>query len=196
MVVYIFEEWAEKRIEWKILPVVADPSHPPPLRMLLLGTAGTGKTYTAKAGITEARLMLESCDSVLTMAFACVAAANWGVGCKTNNSGFHTNRADAMEDLTGELLVIDEISNCGAAALEEVSRRMQQVARVFWRRKFGSEPFRGHWRAIHGRLRSTPAGTSSQQEHRAMASRALPARAVLEERKPLEVKSLFRNLIF
>ena len=83
-----------------------------------------------------------------------------------------------MEDLTGELLVIDDISNWGAAALEEVSRRMQQVARVFWRRKFGSEPFRGHWRAIHGRLRSTPAGTSSQQEHRAMASQALPARAV------------------
>ena len=58
-----------------------------------------------------------------------------------------------MEDLTGgaldnlvselesvELLVIDEMSTCGAAALEVVSRRMQQVARVLWRRKFRCEP--------------------------------------------------------
>ena len=135
MDVDILKEWAEKRLEWKILPVVAGPSHPPPLRMLLLGTVGTGKT--------EARLMLESCDSVLTMAFTRVAAANLGVGCKTIDSVFHTNRADAVEDLTGELLVIDEISTCGAATLEVVSRRMQQVARVFWRRKFGSEPFSG-----------------------------------------------------
>ena len=97
MVVDMLKEWAEKRLEWKSLPVGADPCHPPPLRMLLLGTAGTGKTYTAKAGITEARLMLESYDSVLTMAFTGVAAANLGVGSKTIDSVFHTNRADAVE---------------------------------------------------------------------------------------------------
>ena len=86
MVVDILKEWAEKRLEGEILPVVADPSHPPPLRMLLLGTVGTGKTYTAKAGITEARLMLESRDSALTMSFTGVAAANLGVGAKTIDS--------------------------------------------------------------------------------------------------------------
>ena len=90
---------------------------------------------------------------MLTLAFTGVASANLGVGSKTIDSVFHTNRADAVEDLTGdsldnivselesvELLVIDEISTCGAAALEVVSRRMQQVARVLWRRKFGSAP--------------------------------------------------------
>ena len=70
MVVDMLKEWAEKRLEWNSLPEGAGPCHPPPLRMLLLGTEGTGKTYTANAGITEARLMLESYDSVLTMALS------------------------------------------------------------------------------------------------------------------------------
>ena len=121
--------------------------------MLLLGRAGTGKTHAAKMGITEVRLLLESYDSVLTMAFTGVASANLGSGARTIESVFHTNRADAVEDLTGdaldtlvadlesvELLVIDEIFNSGAAALEVVSRRMQQVARVLWRRRFRCEP--------------------------------------------------------
>ena len=121
--------------------------------MLLLGTAGTGKTYTAKVGITEVRLLLGSYESVLTMAFSGVASANLGTGARTIDSIFHTNRAEAAEDLKGpeldvlvdelgcvEFIVIDEISTCGAATLEVVSRRMQQVARVLWRRRFGSPP--------------------------------------------------------
>ena len=52
---------------------------------------------------------------------------------------------DALDTLVAdlesvELLVIDEISTCGAAALEVVSRRMQQVARVLWRRRFRYQP--------------------------------------------------------
>ena len=87
------------------------------------------------------------------MAFSGVASANLGTGSRTIDSIFHTNRGDAGEDLTGvdldnlveelqhvELIVIDEISTCGAASLEVVSRRMQQVARVVWRRKFKMEP--------------------------------------------------------
>ena len=93
------------------------------------------------------RLLLGSYDSVLTMAFTGVASANSGKGSKTIDSVFHTNRADAVDELTGdaldnlvndlesaELVAIDEISTCGAAALEVVSRRMQQVARVLWHR--------------------------------------------------------------
>ena len=72
--------------------------------MLLLGTAGTGKTYMAKAGITEAPLMIESCDSVLSMAFTGVAAANLGVGSKAIDSVFRTNRVDVVEYLTGDAL--------------------------------------------------------------------------------------------
>jgi hypothetical protein len=121
--------------------------------LLLLGTAGTGKTYSAKTGITAVRQILGSYDSVLTMAFTGVASANIGTGSRTIDSVFHTNRPDAGEDLIGsdldklveqlelvELLVIDEISTCGAASLEVVSRRMQQVARVLWRRRFHCPP--------------------------------------------------------
>ena len=87
------------------------------------------------------------------MAFSGVAAANLGKGSRTIDSIFHTNGPDAGEDLTGvgldnlveerqhvELILIDEISTCGAASLEVVNRRMQQVARVVWRRKFNMEP--------------------------------------------------------
>ena len=152
-VVDALKEWAEKRVQWRSTPGRASPCAPPALRLLLLGTAGTGKTHTANVGITEVRLLLHSYDSVLTMAFTGVAAANLGTGSRTIDSVFHTNRADAVEDLTGdaldtlvsdlesvELLVIDEISTCGAAALEVVSRRMQQVARVLWRRRLRCPP--------------------------------------------------------
>ena len=87
------------------------------------------------------------------MAFSGVASANLGTGSCTIDSIFHTNRADAGEDLTGadldklvdqlahvQLIVIDEISTCGAASLEVVSRRMQQIARVLWRRNFRIAP--------------------------------------------------------
>ena len=39
-----------------------------------------------------------------------------------------------------QLLVIDEVSTCGAAAFEIVSRRMQQVGRVLWRRQLTMSP--------------------------------------------------------
>ena len=39
-----------------------------------------------------------------------------------------------------ELLVIDEVSTCGTGALEIISRRMQQVERVLWRKQFGIAP--------------------------------------------------------
>ena len=126
---------------------------PPRLQVLLLGTAGTGKTHTAKIGITEVRLLLGSYESVLTMAFSGVASANLGTGSRTTDSIFHTNRAGAAEDLVGkeldilvdelgcvDFILIDEISTCGAGTFEVVSRRMQQVARVLWRRRFRSPP--------------------------------------------------------
>ena len=124
---------------------------PPRLQVLLLGTAGTGNTHTAKIGITEVRLLLGSYESVLTMAFSGVASANLGTGSRTIDSISHTNRAEAAEDLIGpeldtlvdelgcvEFIVIDEISTCGAGTFEVVSRRVQQVARLLWRRRFRS----------------------------------------------------------
>ena len=108
-----------------------------------------------------------------------------GIGSKTIDSVFHTNRADALEDLAGgdldelvdelapvQLLVIDEVSTCGAMALEVISRRMQQVARVLWRRRFRCAPpvemgpVRWQWRAFGGRLRPAPARAQHELDGR------------------------------
>ena len=98
-------------------------------------------------------MLLGSYESVLTMAVSGVASASLGTGSRTIDSIFHTNRPGAAEDLIGpeldilvdelgcvEFIVIDEISTCGAGTFEVVSRRMQQVARVLWRRRFRSPP--------------------------------------------------------
>ena len=87
------------------------------------------------------------------VAFTGVAAANLGAGSKTIDSVFHADRADALEDLAGEqldelvdelapvkLLVIDEVSTCGAVAFEVINHRMQQAKWVLWRRRFHCEP--------------------------------------------------------
>ena len=144
LLVEVVGEWAGTRKAWKAR--LCQPTMPPKLRLLLLGTAGTGKTHTAKIAITEVRTILGLYESVLTMDFTGVASVNLGTGARTIDSIFHTNRDAASEDLTGEdldklvdelrsveMVVIDEISTCSASTLEVVSRRMQQVARVLWR---------------------------------------------------------------
>ena len=120
---------------------------------MLLGTAGTGKTHTAKLAIQKARRTFESFESVLTVAFSGVAAANLGDGARTVDSVFHTNTDNASEDLSGEgldkavdmlrhvqLLVIDEVSTLGAPAFEIVCRRLEQVGKVVWRHRFEQPP--------------------------------------------------------
>ena len=143
-------EWAEQRHRWRqALPTPPSPT-PPKCRLILLGTAGTGKTHTAKICITRARRTLGSFQSVLTVAFSGVAAANLGGGASTVDSIFHTNSDSAAQDLTGsdldelvcllrdvELLVIDEISTLGAASFELISRRLEQVGKVLWLERFG-----------------------------------------------------------
>ena len=141
-------EWSQERAQWlghQSLTVA------PELRMMLLGTAGTGKTHTAKLAIQKARQTFGSFHSVLTVAFSGVAAANLGDGARTVDSIFHTNTDTATEDLTGEALdkavellkhvqfiVIDEISTLGAAQFEIICRRLEQVGKVVWRTRRGS----------------------------------------------------------
>ena len=98
------EEWAEERLKWKsgLRGDGQPPAAAPQLRLLLLGTAGTGKTHTAKAGITKARRILGGFKTVLTLAFSGVAAVNLGGGSCTIDSVFHTNDGAADEDLVGE----------------------------------------------------------------------------------------------
>jgi hypothetical protein len=143
----VVSEWARKRQLWSDAKSL---TAPPSLRMLLLGTAGTGKTHTAKLAITQARLIFGSFHSVLTIAFSGVAASNLGGGARTIDSVFHTNTDEAIEDLKGtaldslvqvlrgvQLLVIDEISTTGAAQFEIISRRLEQVGKVLWRELHG-----------------------------------------------------------
>ena len=120
----IVSEWACERLRWRVKPHASQAlpaAAPPSLRVLLLGTAGTGKTHTAKVAITKVRRTLGSFQSVMTVAFSGVAAANLGGGARTVDSIFHTNSDQAVEDLIGselddlvkvlrdvELLVLDE----------------------------------------------------------------------------------------
>lgn len=146
----VITEWAQKRYEWELAP---DCISIPSLEFLLLGTAGTGKTHTAKAAITSTRLLFQNFRSVLTLAFSGVAAANLGSGSCTIDSVFHTNADDASHDLVGEsldrlvetvrpvrLIVIDEISTVGAAQFAIIAKRLTQAARVFFRERFQRNP--------------------------------------------------------
>ena len=125
----------------------------PELQFLLLGTAGTGKTHTAKTIVTQVRQLFQDFHAVLTVAFSGVAAANLGSGSQTIDSIFHTNSQDAAKDIVGDqldrlvhtlravkLIVIDEISAVGALQFSIIAKRCQQVGRVLWRERFLREP--------------------------------------------------------
>ena len=97
-------EWADKRVAWRqALPAPGGvPKIGPALRLTVLGTAGTGKTHTAQIAINQVRKKFGSYDSVLTMAFSGVAAANLGSGARTIDSIFHTNSDFASDDLSSD----------------------------------------------------------------------------------------------
>ncbi len=128
-------------------------SDPPELKLLMLGTAGTGKTTTAQTGIWTVRRILESFSAVVTVAHTGVAAVNLGGGAATIDSVFQLGKDHAEEDLEGEdldrfvakmqnceLLVVEEISTVGAAQFEMMSRRLEQVGKALWRRRVGTRP--------------------------------------------------------
>ena len=153
LVYEVLESWAQKHLSWRQRDRHDESRAPPGLRLLLLGTAGTGKTHTAKVALRKVRSVFGRYDSVLTLAFSGVAAANLGGGAQTIDSVFHTNSDHAIQDLVGdrldrlaaqlrhvELLLIDEISTVGAAQLEIINRRLRQVSRVVHREQFGTEP--------------------------------------------------------
>jgi len=143
-------EWDTSRLAWH---QAGARTAPPTLRLLLLGTAGTGKTHTAQIAVAHVRRALGSFRSVLTVAFSGVAAANLGGGARTVDSIFHTNSDDAAEDLRGEgldklveelreveLLVLDEVSTIGAASFQIICRRLEQVGKVLWRVRYRTRP--------------------------------------------------------
>ena len=137
--------WAERRQRWLVDRDGSGSAsgYPgPELRLLLLGAAGTGKTYTAKVCMRNVRQVFDSYGSVLS---AC--------GSRTIDSIFHTNEDGGCEDFVGDkldalvaelrhvqLLLVDEISTVGAAQFELMNRRLQQVARVLFRERTGQAP--------------------------------------------------------
>ena len=146
----IITEWAQQRFNWE---KALDSVRAPELQFLLLGTAGTGKTHTAKTSVTQVRQLFQDFHAVLTVAFSGVAAANLGSGSQTIDSIFHTNSQDAAKDIVGDqldrlvhtlravkLIVIDEISTVGASQFSIIAKRCQQVGRVLWRERFLREP--------------------------------------------------------
>ena len=146
----VIQEWARERLQWRQQPR-RNWEKAPQLRMLLLGTAGTGKTHTAKAAVMGARRILGSFDAVKMVAHTGVAAANLGGGATTIDSLFRTQEAEdlsseALDRLVeqvrhAELLVIDEISMVGAGQFEMISRRLEQVAKALWQeRRTGRQP--------------------------------------------------------
>ena len=150
-VVTVLQDWARDRKQWR------DAGHwdkpPPHLKLLLLGTAGTGKTHTAKASMLAVRRILGDFDAVLSVAHTGVAAANLGGGAATIDSVFRLVGDGHEEDLMGdsldalvetlgrcELLLIDEISTVGAAQFEMICRRLEQVGKALWRKRSGTRP--------------------------------------------------------
>ena len=51
----VVTEWAEERLTWREAGLGHAPTKPPKLLLLLLGTAGAGKTRSAKTGATQVR---------------------------------------------------------------------------------------------------------------------------------------------
>ena len=96
-------ERAGYRAAWRqALPAATGPARiGPSLRLAGLGAAGTGKTRAAKVAINEARRRFLSYESVATMAFAGVAAANLGSGA-TTILRFRPCRRLATRGLDGE----------------------------------------------------------------------------------------------
>ena len=145
-------EWGEKYVARREicdanLPACAEESDTPRWcePVLLLGTAGTGKTTTVQA----ATAVLESlglAGRIVRAAYTGVAASNLGAGGRTLVSLFRLNKASpagvlqplSKEDLgvmTEELgnvclLVNDEVSMISKAVLAQIHERLQQ-----WRRE-------------------------------------------------------------
>ena len=129
------EEWARGAYA----PGEAPPGAAKPLRLLVLGTAGTGKSDTIRAAVETVERALGP-GSVLRCAHTGVAAHNMGAGAETINSIFKIGGSDpAPDDVVralghAKLLIIDEISMVGSEQLQQVSDRLELVARTLWRR--------------------------------------------------------------
>ena len=111
-----------------------------PCRLLMLGTAGTGKSDTIRAIAQSVENALGH-GAVLRAAHTGVAAFNIGDGAETINSIFRLGQRLGEELIhvlgAARLIVLDEISMVGSEQFYEVSDRMEEVVRLQWRRTHG-----------------------------------------------------------
>ena len=129
-------DWAEERKDsddnGKVIPT--------PIRLALLGAAGSGKTRLIAAMVRDARNIFGRQDAVVVTAHTGVAASNVGCGGRTIAGLFRTMgdeepiplRGAFLADLQRQLsqcrlLIVDEISMVWSQQLAAVSVRLQQA---------------------------------------------------------------------
>lgn len=112
--------------------------HQPPLLMLILGTAGTGKSYLIR---TLAQLLGEKCLLTGTTGLA----SFFLIGGSTIHSNLALPvRTNNKTDLTGnslarlQYIIVDEMSMLGQRTMEWVDRRLRQAS------GYKDTPFGGH----------------------------------------------------
>ncbi len=143
------KRWLGERAEWRLGMIAPAQNH----QLLLLGTAGTGKTTTVRAAVEEVRTKSGNFDAVIMVAHTGVAANNMGTGALTIDTLFKLAGKNKDQDLSSEaadtfvamvrqarMLVIDEISMVNPELLLMISRRLEQAAKQLYRERYGSEP--------------------------------------------------------
>ena len=143
------ERWLHERGRW----VLGMPAPANQQQLLLLGTAGTGKTTTVRAAVEEVRTQCCAFDAVIMVAHTGVAANNMGIGALTIDTFFKLAGENKEQDLTSEaadafvamvrqarMLVIDEISMVNPEQLLMISRRLEQAAKQIFRERYDREP--------------------------------------------------------
>ena len=142
--------------------VLKDPErYPEPhFRAILLGTAGTGKTTTLKAMLSELSRRGGPEWKYCVGAYTGVAAANVGLGARTLHDLFKLSRVNEasgelmpldeedMKEMAGEmkgmeLLVIDEMSMVSRVVLAQVHARLREWRQHEGKEDLASEPFGG-----------------------------------------------------
>ena len=137
--------WIDKRKNWKfgqLPPDYENDKH----QLIVLGTAGTGKTTTVRAAVAEVRMDAQHFDAAIMVAHTGVAANNMGIGSTTVDTFFKLGGENKDVDLTSEkadvftemvryarMLVIDEISMINPEQFCMMHRRLEQAAKQIFR---------------------------------------------------------------
>lgn len=146
------KKWMGKRKDWRfgeLPPEYRTDKH----QLMLLGTAGTGKTTTVQAAVAAVRMEAKDFDAVIMVAHTGVAANNMGTGSLTVDTFFRLGGENKDQDLVSEkadgfkdavkgarLLVIDEISMINPEQFYMMHRRLEQAAKQIYRERHpGSE---------------------------------------------------------